>query len=255
MKVILLAAGYATRLYPLTRDRAKPLLDVGGRPIASRIVDRLMGLDGVRDVTVITNARFADSFRRWRDTFECPVPIKVLDDGTLSEHDRLGAVGDLAFALRARPPEDEAVLVAAGDNLVEFDIETVARDFAANPAPRLTVRRVERNGPSRYNEVCFGPDDDARGEGRVVRFREKPADPTSSWAAIALYFFPPQVADWVETYLANGGNPDAPGHFIAWLVENTPTYASRLDGEWLDIGTPETLAAARARFAGPSDAD
>ena len=245
MKVYLLAAGYATRLHPLTRDTPKPLLDVAGEPILTRILRRVQALDGVSEVIVIGNDAFAPQFEAWAHAVESSVPLRVLNDGSHGEADRLGAVGDLAFALREVPPGDEDWLVVAGDNLIEFDLAALRRAFDEARRPLLVLRPVEPGpGPSRYNEVTLDE------HGDVARFREKPADPQGRFAAIAVYFFTPEVAGLLARYLDRGGERDAPGHFIEWLVRQTRVAAARLEGEWLDIGTPETLEHARRRLAG-----
>ena len=245
VKVYLLAAGYATRLYPLTRDTPKPLLDVAGEPILTRILRRVQALRGVSEVVVIGNDRFAPQFERWAAETESPVPLRVLNDGSRSQDDRLGAVGDLGFALREVPPGDEDWLVVAGDNLIEFDLDALQRVFDAKRCPLLVLRPAEHGpGPSRYNEVTLDQ------SGDVARFREKPPDPQGRLAAIAVYFFTPEVAGLLARYVEEGGERDAPGHFIEWLVGQTRVAASALDGEWLDIGTPETLEHARRRLDG-----
>lgn len=244
MKAYLLAAGYATRLQPLTLDTPKPLLDVGGAPILTRILERVCALEGLREVVVIGNRRFAAQFDAWAAAQRCAVPLRVLDDGSTSDADRLGAVGDLAFALRQVPAGDEDWLVVAGDNLLEFDLAALQREFERRRRPLLVLREERQRGPSRYNEVTVDAD------GTVTRFREKPADRGSPLAAIAVYFFTPEVAGLLRDYLDAGGETDAPGHFVEWLVGRTPVGSARLSGEWFDIGTPETLAAARRRFAG-----
>jgi glucose-1-phosphate thymidylyltransferase len=243
VKALLLAAGYATRLYPLTRDRAKPLLEVAGRPILSHILARVLALPGLSEVVVVTNARFAAAFRDWARAEGCPVPLRVLDDGSTSDADKLGATGDLAFALREAPLGGEDLVVVAGDNLIGFDLRPLHAQFRARRRPTIVVRRVPLGtGPSPYNEVTLASD------GRVTGFREKPADPQTDLAAIALYFFPPQVESLVGRYLSEGGNPDAPGYFIAWLVRQTDVYAVRENGEWWDIGSLASLDEARAQF-------
>ncbi len=255
MRILLLAAGYATRLHPLTLHTPKPLLEIGGRPLLSRLLDRLLSLGRGREardpvvpseVVLVTNARFAEAFREWSASESWPVPLTILDDGTQGPEDRLGAVGDLAYALARLPRKpDEGWLVSAADMLLEADLAPAAEAFVRSGAPRLVVRRVpEPTSPSPYNEVTLDGD-------RVVGFREKPADPRTDRAAIALYFLPASIDERVRAYLGAGGNPDAPGHFIAWLVENERVEASALDGEWHDIGSPETLASARARYAVP----
>ncbi len=243
MKVFVLAAGYATRLYPLTRDRAKPLLDVAGAPILTHILRRITTLRDVSQIAVIANHRFQADFSAWQRAFRSPAPVRVLDDGSSAEENRLGALGDLAFALREVPLEGEEWRVVAGDNLLAFDLAPAQRVFLARRSPLLLLREVEHGpGPTRYNEVTLDTG------GRVARFREKPSDPSGVLAAIALYFFTPQVGPLVERYLAEGGERDAPGHFVAWLVEQTPVFATQIAGPWFDIGSHESLADARARF-------
>lgn len=246
MKAYLLVAGYATRLHPMTIDRPKALLDIGGRPLLSQILDRVLELEGVREVVVVGNRRFAEPLARWCEGVDSQVPIHLLDDGSTSDANKLGAIGDLDFALRASPPEaSEPILALAGDNWLGFDLRAAQRAFdAAGRVTTLVVRSLDGvpPGPSPYNEVTLDASDRVRG------FREKPPDPCTPWVAIALYFFPPAIAAAIRRYLAAGGNPDAPGHFIEWLVGQMPVQAHRFEGEWMDIGSPETLAAARARF-------
>lgn len=241
MKAIVLAAGYATRLYPLTRERAKPLLEVGGTPLLSQIVEKIQALPGMEDLIVVCNAKFADQFEEWRTDLEEPERVRILNDGSTDEHNRRGATGDLAFALRECPLDGDGVLVAAGDALIAFELETAQALFRERRNPTLIVRQVtSASGPSRYNEVELAPD------GRITAFREKPRARRSPLAAVALYFYPPEVADWVETYLSAGGDRDAPGHFVAWLVARTSVVATPLVGSWFDIGDAEALAEARA---------
>jgi len=244
MRAILLAAGYATRLYPLTRDRPKPLLEVGGRPLLDHLLDRVLEIEGLRDVTVVTNHRFASHFEAWAQAHPCPVPLRVIDDGTTHEGDRLGAIGDIAFALERLDPESRDVwLVAAGDNLLELDLRPIHRAFTERPAPRILVREVDHaGGPSPYNDVQLAAD------GRVLGFEEKPQRAVGRHAAIAVYFFPASLPGLLDRYFAQGGNPDAPGYFIEWLCREEAVYASAFDDRWFDIGSHETLAAAREAF-------
>ena len=248
MKAYLLAAGYATRLYPLTKDRPKPLLEIGGEPLLSHILRRVLGLHGLTAVTVIGNHRFHEPLADWARTVDCPVPIDVLDDGSSSDDDKLGASGDLAFALRTSPPgAGEDFVVVAGDNWIRFDLAAAQRDFLEQGRrPMILLRELSEvpAGPSPYNEVTT----DA--EGRVLRLREKPDDPRTALVAIAAYFFPSRVRDLLDHYLVNGGNPDAPGHFIEWLVRHAPVRSHVFDGEWMDIGSPEALEEARRRAGG-----
>ena len=242
MKAYVLAAGYATRMYPLTRDVPKALLDVGGAPVLTHIVSRLRELEELTELVLVTNERFAAQFEAWRAQRGGHLPITVLNDGTTSDEHRLGAIGDLKFALDRIPLGGEDAVVAAGDNLFDFDLRAIHRKFRKRGQPVLIVRQVANDEkPSRYNEVTLEPD------GRVSRFREKPVRPETGLSAIALYFLTGAALELVGEYLEDG-NPDAPGHFLAWLVERVPCYAERLPGPWYDIGSVEHLESARARF-------
>ncbi len=242
MKAYVLAAGYATRMYPLTRDRPKTLLEVGGKPILSHVVDRLEDIEGLTEVVIVTNDRFLGQLEAWLESQTPRVPFTVLSDGTTSDDTKLGALGDLRLALGRVPAGDEDVIVLASDHLLDLDLGEVQRAFEARGRTTVVVRRVDHGpGPSRYNDVVLNDD------GRIVRFREKPADPEGDLAAIALYVFPPDVVRRLDEYLLKG-NPDAPGHFIAWLVHREPCYAHMMHAAWYDIGDLESLEEARERF-------
>lgn len=242
-KAYVLAAGYATRLGVIARDRAKPLLEVGGKPVLSHTVERLQEVEGLSEVVVVTNARFHDQFVEWAKTAPAAVSVRVLDDGSTRAEERLGAIGDLAFAVRREPPGDQPWLVVAGDNLIAFDLRPATRVFRDLNRPLLLLRRVDpADAEGRYNEVALD------GGGRVVRVREKPPHPETGITAIAAYFFTPDVVDLLEAYLEASDEHDAPGHFISWLVERTPVEGFFFEGEWFDTGNPEALRAARDAF-------
>jgi glucose-1-phosphate thymidylyltransferase len=241
LRAVFLAAGFATRLHPLTRDRAKPLLEVRGEPLLTRVLRQVERAGACEDGVVVANARFHADFVAWSRTVGARLPLTIVDDGAHTNETRLGAVRDLALGLDAAPPtafEPDGWLVLACDNWFEFDLARLVERFTASPAGQLVVREVPPPVPaSKYSEVLLDGD-------RVVRFREKPADPQSSLSAIAVYLLPRELPQLVRDYLASGGNPDAPGHLLAWLAARAPLQATRLDGRWLDIGTPEDLAAA-----------
>ncbi len=242
MKAIVLAAGFATRMYPLTRDRAKPLLDVAGKPVLSRLLDRVLALGVVDEVFVVTNHRFFEQFELWREDYAARVPVRVLDDGTMSDEEKRGAIADLAFALEAIDDVDADLLVVAGDNLIDFDLQPHADRFAELGRPMCLVREIEGVvPPRRYSEVTLDGT-------RVVTCREKPAEVRSNLSAICLYFLPAFVRSRLAEYLASQSEHDAPGHFLAWLHEREPLTASRIDGGWHDIGDLATLERARTAF-------
>ena len=239
MKAVVLAGGYATRLYPLTRDRPKHLLEVGGRAILELLLERLP-LDDLDAVYVVTNAKFAERFREWAESY--PADVVVLDDGTTSEDDRLGAIGDLQLAIE-REGLDDDLIVAAGDSIFTERLDDFARFGQERDAAAIAVYDVgDLEEMKRLSSI--GVDD----ESRLVTFEEKPEQPESTLAGIALYFYPRAVLPLVGRYLEEGNNPDQPGRLIGWLYERTPVFAWRVPGQWFDIGTPETLAEAEQLF-------
>lgn len=244
MNALILAAGYATRLYPLTKGFPKPLLDVGGRTILDHLLDQLEAIDAIARVWLITNHRFMPHFTKWRDGRGGKKQVELIDDGTLTNDDRLGAVGDLRLALDSIGAEDD-LLVTAADNLLEFALTDFVRAFQRRPVSHLCVHVV--NDPARLRRtgvVSLGEDD------RVLEFREKPAEPPGNLAVPPIYLFARSTLPRVADYLAGGGSPEAPGHFIEWLCRQEPVHAHRIRGTILDIGTHESLAAARLRFQG-----
>ena len=238
MKAVILAAGYATRLAPLTDDMPKHLLPVGGRPMLDWVLDKVRTTD-VDAVHVVTNARFADDFGRWAEGND----VEVHDDGTTSNEDRLGAIGDLQL-VRERAGLDDDLLVVAGDNLIEYSLRDYVgywRDKADGSA--IAVRRVDDRELIKQYGVVEVADDD-----RVISVEEKPAEPRSDLAATAAYLYPAEHAALIGHYLEAGNPPDAPGHFVVWLYPRVPVYAYRFKGGWMDIGDPQQLLEADNRM-------
>jgi glucose-1-phosphate thymidylyltransferase len=240
VKAVILAGGYATRLYPLTRDRPKHLLEVGGRAILELLLERLP-LEELDAVYVVTNARFAERYREWAESYH-PADVVVLDDGTTSEDDRLGAIGDLQLAIESQSLDDD-LIVAAGDSIFTERLDDFARFGHERGAAAIAVYDVgDLEEMKRLSSI--GVDK----ESRLVSFEEKPEQPESTLAGIALYFYPRTVLPLVGQYLVEGNNPDQPGRLVAWLHERIPVYAWPVPGRWFDIGTPETLAQAEELF-------
>jgi glucose-1-phosphate thymidylyltransferase len=243
VNAILLAAGYATRLYPLTRDRPKPLLPVGGRPILDYLVERLDEADEIDRMVVVTNDKFAGHFEGWASSVEIETPLEVINDGTRSNDDRLGAVGDVNLTLERAGLYGQPAYVLATDNLPKFDLLDIlylSRERGASAVFALPV-------PDRCELTRMGVAD-VNEDGRIVSFEEKPAEPKGEYRVPPFYCYTADAVDAVPQYLAEGNNPDAPGHFLAWLVKREPVYAARPGvGTW-DIGTLESYRRVQEDF-------
>jgi glucose-1-phosphate thymidylyltransferase len=239
MKAIVLAAGYATRLRPLTDTWAKELLPVGGKPILTSIVESIETVADVDEVHVVTNARKAPAFVEWAQDRD----VIVHDDGTSTNEDRLGAIGDMQFVIE-RAGIDDDLLVIAGDNLFEFDLsEFVGYWRSKGTASAIAVRDVGTPELARRYGIVDLDDD-----GRVLDFVEKPDDPPSTLAATATYLYHRAHVPLVRTYLDDGNAPDQPGRLVAWLYPREPVYGWAFDAGWYDIGDHEQLLAADNRI-------
>jgi glucose-1-phosphate thymidylyltransferase len=240
MKAILLTAGYATRLLPLTANRAKALLPVGGRPMLDWIADKVDEVDSVDGLHVVTNARFAGEIEAWARGREGRLAPVVHDDGTTSNDDRLGAIGDIAFTVDRGGLAGDDLLVVAGDNLFEFSLaDYVSWWRGLGDASTIAVRDCGEPELARQYSVV-----DVDEDGRVRSFEEKPADPHTTLVAIATYVYHRAHVSLIAEYLAAGNPPDQPGHLIGWLYSRRPVYAYRLEGDWFDVGDREQLLVA-----------
>jgi glucose-1-phosphate thymidylyltransferase len=239
MRAVVLAAGYATRLRPLTDTWAKELLPVGGRPIVDWIIDAIGAVESLEEVHLVTNHRKAPAFRAWADGRG----VQLHDDGTTSNDDRLGAIGDLRFVVDHAQLDDD-LLVIAGDNLFDFSLaDYVSFWRAQGVASAVAVRDVgSLELATHYGIVAL--DESAR----LVDFVEKPADPPSTLAATATYLFARTHVPLLDTYLAGGHSSDQPGRFVEWLCRREPVFGWQFDGAWYDIGDSEQLLAADNRL-------
>ncbi len=236
MKVIILAAGYATRLYPRTKNFPKPLLEVNGKPIVEYLVEKVARLKGVSKIIVVTNDRFAHVFKQWARALDARPAIEVLNDGTRTPEERLGAVGDMALAFKRESYRGD-FLVLGGDNFFLDPLD----GFIGCARRRKTAATVgvfdikDRKKATHFGVVSLD------GRGKVVDFAEKPVNPRSSLIAMCLYYFPQTAAARIKGYLSDKRNSsDAAGAFIAWLSRVSAVYGRRFEHLWVDIGNKET---------------
>ncbi len=246
MKVIILAAGYATRLYPLTLTQPKPLLPVAGKPMIEYVLDNLAPIGGLDHIYVVTNSKFARHFQEWADHYratKAKLDFTIVNDGSTDDTNKLGAIGDLRLVL-TRQHVDDDVIVVAGDNLFSEKLTDYGRVCREKKNPVLAVYDVgELEQVKKYNAITID------GDGRIVFFEEKPKTPTSTLTGIALYYYPRSTLPLIEQYIAEGNNPDQPGRLVQWLYPRLPVYTWRVPGLWFDIGSKESLEEANRIFA------
>jgi glucose-1-phosphate thymidylyltransferase len=246
MKLLILAAGYATRLYPLTKNTAKPLLAVAGRPMIEHVVATTEGIRQLDGIFIVTNEKFARDFEAWAAAYRknrpnCP-PITVVNDHSTDDTNKLGAIGDIKLVIDSQRVADD-LLIIGGDNLFKSSLVELAT-LAAKRGPTLGVYDIGNlEEMKKYGSVSVDAD------GRIVEFVEKPPQPRTTLAAMCLYYYPRAVLPLIDQYVKEGNNPDQPGRLVAWLYPRQPVYAHQIRGQWLDIGSFETLEQANREFA------
>ncbi len=245
MKVIILAAGYATRLHPLTLTQPKPLLTVAGKPMVDYVLDNLSHIAGIDRVILVTNNRFAPHFQAWADQYRATkssVEFTIVNDGSTDDSNKLGAIGDLKLVLD-REQLDDDIIVVAGDNLFSQSLEAFGSFCRSQNEVVLGTYDVGTVDQARKYGVV-----DVDASGRIVSFIEKPPQPASTLIGIALYFYPRRTLPLIHQYIAEGNNPDQPGRLVQWLYPRQPVLTWNVPGIWYDIGSKETLEEANRIF-------
>ena len=245
LKLIILAAGYATRLYPLTLSRPKPLLPVAGKAMMEHVLKSLAAIREIDRVYVVTNAKFADQFEQWARGYTA-IPERpaftIVNDGSTDDTNKLGAIGDLHLVLTREKVDDDIIVVAA-DNLFSETLQGFGDFIRQKNAPVLGVYDVgSLEEVKKYNAITI---DSA---GRITFFEEKPKAPISTLTGIALYYYPRSVLELIHRYIAEGNNPDQPGRLIQWLYPRIAVYTWQVPGLWYDIGSKEALEEANRNF-------
>jgi len=242
MKCLLLMAGYATRLYPLTKDKPKSLLPVGGKTILERLIDKTDQVPQINEIILVSNARFAEQFESYIKKIGQENRITIINDGTWNNEARLGAIGDMDLAIREREINED-LMVLAGDNLFDFSLADFVAFQANVNTDCITVHSEEclvslqKTGVAELDE-----------DGRVLSFEEKPVKPKSNFAVPPFYLYKKKTLPLIHSYIKEGNNTDSPGQFIRWLVNENPVYAFRFSGMRYDIGSLVSYQEAQRLF-------
>ncbi len=246
MKVLILAAGYATRLYPLTMTQPKPLLPVAGKPMIEYVLDNIAPIGDIDRVYVVTNNKFAGHFQKWADNYRATkskLDFTIVNDQSTDDSNKLGAIGDMHLVITKEKVDDDLIVVA-GDNLFSETLEGFGKLCREKNAPVLAVYDVgSLEEIKKYNSISLD------NEGRITFFEEKPKQPKSTLTGIALYYYPKSVLPLIKQYIAEGNNPDQPGRLVQWLYPRTPFYTWTVPGIWFDIGSKESLEEANRIFS------
>lgn len=242
MEAIILAAGYATRLYPLTKDTPKPLLKVANRPIIEHILAKIRKINDINMIYIVTNSKFHVHFSRWLRNFDFNKHIEIVDDGTTGNDNRLGAMGDINFVLRQKKIDDD-LLVVAGDNLFDFELDEVEGFFRKKESSAIVAYDVKNSELAKQYGII------EQSNGIISNFVEKPTEPKSTLASTGIYLFTRKNVELIEEYISQGNNPDKTGSFIEWLYKREKVLVFVTEKTWYDIGTKEQLAEADKKYA------
>jgi len=244
MKCIILAAGYATRLYPLTKDKPKPLLEVAGKPILQHILEKVEQVSAVDKIYIVTNDKFYNVFHDWVSWYNCEKYIEVINDYTTSNENRLGAIADIQFVIDKTGINDD-LMVLAGDNLFDFELTCFYEFYKSVDADCITTHEINDIGKLKKTGVI-----EIDSDGKVISFEEKPQNPKSNLAVPPFYIYKRSTLPLIKEYLDEGNDHDAPGNFIPWLIKHNDVYAYMFEGMRYDIGTLESYREVQQIFSG-----
>jgi len=242
MKCLILAAGYATRLYPLTENFPKPLLKVKDKTILDWLLEDIDSSGKVDEYIVISNHKFAHHFEKWAKEKE--QSVIVVDDGTSTNETRLGAVKDIQYAIDKLNIDDD-ILVIAGDNLLDFSL-TKFINYAKEKNTSCIMRYFESNEEKlkKCGVVSIDSTD------KIILMEEKPSQPKSNWCCPPFYYYTKEDAKLVKIGIDSGCGVDAPGSYIAWLCSQVSVYAMEMLGKRYDIGNLESYEQVQKNYNG-----
>ena len=239
IKAIILCAGYATRLYPLTLNQPKPLLEVGGKPIVNHLLKKLEEINDLDEVFVVTNNKFYSHFEDWAKKQESSKKISVVNDLTTSNEDRLGSLGDIKFVLDSADVDDN-ILVVAGDNLFDFSLKPAYDLFKQKNKSVVVLYDVKDFELAKHYGIVAVND-----KNKMIDFEEKPEKPKSTLSSTGIYIYPKEVKDRLIKYVNENGQNDKAGNFLEMLHKADDVYCHISQEKWFDIGNLEQLEEAR----------
>lgn len=242
MKAIILAAGYATRLYPLTLNMPKALLEINGVTILDYICDEIDTISSIDEILIVTNDKFYMHFEEWSKERKSNKRIKVINDGTSSDETKLGAIGDIRFLIEEQAINED-ILVIAGDNFFTYKLRNFYEFYKSVDADCICAHELYDVNELKRMAVALIDD-----SGKVIHLEEKPQEPKSNIAVYAAYIYKKETLPLFEAYISAGNKPDAPGYFPAWLYHRKDVYAYMFDGECYDIGTHEAYTEVQELF-------
>lgn len=247
MKAIILAAGFGTRLYPLTKNKSKALLQVGGVPLVNWIISNLEFCPEIEEIIIVSNDRFYDDFLIWKTEYDFRKPIRIVNNEASSILGQRGAVLDLSFGVnQAGDSSRFGYLILASDNFYDFELDSFVKACIQDPSkPRIGIYKLKEKESARY----FGSVEIDRKTGKITHFEEKAEKPKTGTVSVGVYYLPLTISFRLKEYLElEGNNPDRIGDFIGWLSKKKNVYTYEFRGNWLDIGTVDELVKLRRRF-------
>ena len=234
MKSIILCAGYATRLYPLTLEKPKSLLPISNKPILNYIIEKVEKLNDIDEIFIVTNDKFFPVFLEWLDDYQSffNTKIKIINDETKTNDTRLGGIGDLEFAIK-KEKINEDLLVILGDNLFDFDLISFSEFFKKINEISIGVYDLKNKEKVKQLGVL-----EIKNQ-KLISFEEKPQNPKSTIISTGIYLFPGKDLKKISDYMNTGKPEDGPGYLILNLLKSQDIYAFEFKGRWFDIGMKE----------------
>lgn len=242
MIAIILGAGFATRLHPVTVDKPKPLLEINEKPMIDYIIEELETINEINEIVVVSNHKFYDQFLLWSKSCPTDKRVKVIDDGVDSVESKRGAIGDIVFTLDTLDI-DEDIMVIAGDNLFTFRLKDYYDFYQSVDSDCVIAQRAKPSDKLTQLAVI-----DLDEKNKVIDFEEKPSMPKTDIAAYAIYIYRKSTLPFVYRYIKEGNNPDSPGHLVSWLYSRRDVYAYLFHGDCYDVGDVEAYYEANELF-------